>query len=261
MPSFFRTLSVLIFLFCSNVQFALGQSPVSEIVAWLNDSLASRTVPKLSALTNPQSTDTVALNFETDLFGISPREPRGNSTPPARDLKPNIQPAVLNMNGMYKLTISSRSDSVELTYSGRTVPLTQTTTIEQAPFWIRLTNSSRDTVLWKEDALSIAAYLALASSLVSPADMPVEPSRWMSVLSSLEKNSFLSAELADIRPSAIPPKHPLVHELAGHLNRQVSEYAPFFTSMPLNPPAKRHFGAILFLPTRYAKALRQPAHL
>jgi hypothetical protein len=239
MQSRFRFFSLFLFLLFSNIQFVSSQTPVSETVVWLDSALAHREIPVLHVpQDNPEGFE-APLTLGEDLSGTRLEDGQYSS------LKPGLTVA-LRLAGKYKLNIDHGTGKIVLAYGGQHIQLTQNTTIEQAPFWIRLTGSTRDTVLWKEDALSIVAYLALASGLVSPADIPVEPSRWMSILSSLEKNSFFSAELADIRPSVIPTTHPFIHDLAEHLKQYATGHAQFFESVPLNPPLSATSGPSYF---------------
>lgn len=232
MPSFFRTLSLCILFFYSDIQLAPGQTLTLDNVSWIGSALDSLAIAKLDTLLS-SSADLIPTQ---DLYGVQ--------LSGGRALQIGSQVIMPRMAGKYDLVVNY--GTIALTYGGQQIQLTQTTTIEQAPFWIRTTGGAQDTVLWKDDVISIVAYLTLASGLVSPADVPVEPSRWMSILSSLEKNSFFSVELGDIRPSAIPPKHPLLYELAGHLNRHVSEYAHFFASTPLSPQPSTTSGPSYF---------------
>ncbi|MEY4107320.1 MAG: hypothetical protein RL181_1662, partial [Bacteroidota bacterium] len=170
--------------------------------------------------------DKPKLTFQRDLFGI------GLTSNGPVDLT-SSKPEVLYKAGIYDLYVP-RIMQVVLAYGDEQIQLSQTTTIEHAPFWIRTIPSEPNLVIWKKDALSIAAYLALASGLVSPADMPVEASRWMSVLSSLKENPFFSGELSGIDPSDIPATHPLLHNLADSLNQYIQyvEYPLLYTLPP-----------------------------
>ena len=240
MPFFFRVFPLFIFLLFGNGRFVRAQVSVSETVVWLDSILAHREPPVLrNPKDNPEGFEPT-LSLREDLSGT--RIEDGKYGP----LKPGLAMA-LRPVGKYNLEIDNGLGKIILTYREEQIQLTQTTTtIEQAPFWIRLTGSTRDTVLWKKDALSITAYLALASGLVSPADIPIEPSRWMSVLASLEQNLFFSEELADIRPSAIPATHPFIHDLAEYLNQYARGHAPSFGSAPLNPPPSTTSGPSYF---------------
>ena len=239
MPFFFRVFPLFIFLLFGNGRFVRAQVSVSETVVWLDSILAHREIPVLrNPKDNPEGFE-ATLSLREDLSGT--RMEDGKYEP----LKPGLAMA-LRPVGKYNLEIDNGLGKIILTYGEEQIQLTQTTTVEQAPFWIRTTGRTTDFVLWKKDALSITAYLALASGLVSPADIPVEPSRWMSVLASLEQNLFFSEELADIRPSAIPATHPFIHDLAEYLNQYAREHAPSFGSAPLNPPPSTTSGPSYF---------------
>ena len=224
MPSFFKILPLFTCLLFGNTSFVWTQVPVSKTVAWLDSALARRETPILSApQDNPEGFE-ASLSLDEDLSGIRIEDGRYGSLNPGR-------PLPLRPVGKYHLKIDNNNTKIVLVYGEEQMQLTQNTTLEQTPFWVRATNSTQDIVLWKKDVLSTVAYLSLASRLVSPEDIPLEPSRWMSVLSSLEENPFFSAELADIRPSAIPAAHPLVHELAHQLDQYAREHAPSFETV------------------------------
>ncbi len=239
MQSRLHFFSLFLFLLFSNIPLVLSQTPVSKTVAWLDSALAHREMPILRIpQDNPEGFE-APLSLGEDLSGTKVEDGLYGS------LKPGLTVA-LRLAGKYNLNMGNANGKIVLAYAEEQIQLTQTTTIEQAPFWVRTIPGEPNLVIWKKDALSIAAYLALASGLISPADIPIEPSRWMSVLSSLEKNLFFSEELADIRPSAIPVTHPLVHGLAGQLNRYASEYAQSFEATPQSAPPSATSGPSYF---------------